>query len=174
MPNEIEDRFLVFVPPSLAGRKPAEIIQGYLTGAKGPTVRIRKIDDTTAFLTIKGKKIGNKAAEFEYPVPVDHADDMLDLCGDMILTKDRYEIIGTDGHIWELDIFTGRHTGLIIAEIELPNEKTKYAKPSWLGPEITQDKRLSNGSLARTEFKDIMKWVADYRPKRKGPAAPSP
>ncbi|MDB5490255.1 MAG: Adenylate cyclase [Micavibrio sp.] len=174
MPKEIEDRYLVFVPPSLSGLTPAKIVQGYLSGVKGPTVRVRKVNDDQGFLTIKGKKTGNSAPEFEYPIPVADAEELLLQCDDVILTKDRYEVTGADGHVWELDIFTGRHAGLGIAEIELPDHKTRYQKPAWLGPEITQDKRLSNSSLARTGVKEIMKWVADYRPKAKGPSGPAP
>lgn len=174
MADEIEDRFLVFVPPSLAGMTPARIVQGYLSGAKGPTIRVRKVNDDRGFITIKGKKIGNKAPEFEYPIPVADARDLLGLCGDAVLNKDRYEITGDDGMVWELDVFTGRLAGLIIAEIELPDKNTKYVKPDWLGPEVTNDKRLSNGSLARADLKEIMKWVGEYRPKLRGPNKPTP
>lgn len=174
MAEEIEDRFLVFTPPSVAGMTPKTIIQGYLSGRKGATVRLRKVDDDKGFITIKGKKTGNKAPEYEYPIPISDAVELLDMCENVILTKNRYEIIGEDGMKWELDIFTGRHAGLIIAEIELPDKMAQYRKPDWLGPEITKDKRLSNASLARHDLKEIMKWVDEYPPKKQGPSRPAP
>ncbi len=175
MADEIEDRFLVFNLPPLAGLVPEKILQGYLNqGGKGPTVRVRTVDDQYGFLTVKGKKSAGAGPEFEYPIPVEDAREMLLLCGPLILTKDRYKIPGPDGRVWELDIFTGRHAGLVIAEIELDYVGQPYTKVSWAGPDITDDKRLRNSALARTDMADIMKVVASYKPGAAALKPPSP
>jgi CYTH domain-containing protein len=167
MALEIEVRFLIFQPPKLPGA-PHAIAQGYLSDDPEKTVRIRQVDGDTAYLTIKGAKIGNAAPEFEYEIPHEDSASLMKLCGDKSLTKDRYKIPGPDGNEWELDIFTGRHAGLMIAELELPGERAHFEKPGWLGPEITTDPRFSNASLANTPMEEIRQWIAEYKP-----AAPS-
>jgi len=163
MAVEIEDRYLVFTPPPLAGLVPKKIVQGYLSTKKGPTVRVRTVDDVDAYITIKGKKLGSMAPEYEYPIPIQDARELLIICGPVFLTKDRYELPGPDGRIWELDVFTGRHAGLMIAELELNYTGQAYTRPWWLGPEVTSDKHMGNGSLARSDMNDIQVWVNSYR-----------
>jgi CYTH domain-containing protein len=153
MAIETEVRFLVKTPPLLDGIFPERITQGYLSTDPARTVRIRQRGDA-GFITIKGLKVGASAPEFEYAIPPADLPGLLALCGEDILTKDRYKIPGPDGHLWELDIFTGRHAGLMIAELELPAEDTPYIKPDWVGAEITTDARYSNGALACRVSKD--------------------
>lgn len=126
------------------------------------TVRIRKMDND-GFLTIKGKKVGLSAPEFEYSLPVNDLAALFGLCGKRILTKDRYTMPGPDGKDWELDVFTGRHTGLIIAELELPKITTPYIKTGWAGPDITAERDLSNASLAKLPMTEIMTIVSKYK-----------
>ena len=38
--------------------------------------------------------------------------------------------------------------GLVLAEIELQSESQAFARPEWLGDEVTQDSRYFNSSLA--------------------------
>lgn len=175
MAEEIEDRFLVFNLPSLAGLKPQKILQGYLhQGGKGATVRVRTIDDQMGLLTVKGKRQAGARAEFEYPVPVQDARDMLRLCGPATLSKDRYLLPGPDGRTWELDIFTGRHAGLVIAEIELDYAGQPYAKVPWAGPDISDDGRLGNAAIARSNMPDILKAMAVYKSQAGGLKPVSP
>ena len=47
-----------------------------------------------------------------------------------------------------MDEFSGTNAGLVLAEIELPDEETAFQLPSWLGAEITHDGRYSNARLA--------------------------
>ena len=126
------------------------------------TIRIRKMDNM-AFLTIKGKKVGAVAPEFEYSLPPADLPALFALCGKRVLTKDRYALPGPDGKIWELDIFTGRHDGLVIAELEILDEATPYMRPAWIGPDITADRDLSNSTLAKESMTKIMSRVAVYK-----------
>jgi adenylate cyclase len=142
--------------------KPEAIAQGYLCTDPHRVVRIRRKDDQ-GFLTIKGRKTGNTTPEFEYPVPAQDVPELLAMCGADVLTKERFKVPGPDGKIWEVDIFTGRHADLMIAELELPAETAPYQKPAWLGAEITHDSRFSNASLVRADMKDVRSWLAEYK-----------
>ena len=54
---------------------------------------------------------------------------------------------------FEVDEFRGENEGLVMAEIELGSEDETFERPSWLGEEVTGDKRFYNSFLARNPFK---------------------
>ena len=90
MPVEIERKFLVLGD----GWREAQGVyfcQGYLNRDKERTVRVR-VASKQAFITIKGLTIGASRAEFEYEIPVDHAEQMLKLCDDTLIEKIRYAV----------------------------------------------------------------------------------
>ncbi|MEX0739479.1 MAG: CYTH domain-containing protein [Pseudohongiella sp.] len=127
--------------------------QGYLCPGTGITVRVR-IAGEQAFVTIKGPTHGYSRAEYEYPVPLQDAEEMLSsLCQQPLIEKIRYRI-GYARHIWEVDVFQGANSGLILAEIELPSEDTRFDLPPWLGREVSGDPRYFNSALARTPQPD--------------------
>ena len=96
----------------------ARYCQGYIPTANGTTVRLRIIGDR-GYMTIKSKTIGHTRAEFEYPIPVQDAQEMLDsLCLKPLIDKYRYKV-KVDNLTWEIDEFLGENEGLIIAEVEL-------------------------------------------------------
>ncbi len=144
MPKEIEHKFLVrrrHLPKLAAGKS---LIQGYLSTR--PTVRVRIVSNaegSTAYLTIKGPG-GISRDEFEYEIPVEHAREMLALCGALVVEKTRYEMDG-----WEIDEFQGRHHGLWLAEYEMDSIDEKLPPlPEWIGTEVTGDPNYTNGCLA--------------------------
>ena len=150
---EIERKFLVRNDTwrKLARDKGVSIRQGYLSIAQKATVRVRRIGDH-AFLTIKSKVSGVRRSEFEYPLPVADADQMLDqLCRKPIIDKVRYRI-PTGALHWEIDDFFGQNAGLVIAEIELKSEGDEFERPSWLGREVTGMKRFYNSSLTQHPY----------------------
>ncbi len=111
-------------------------------------VRIR---GELAFLTLKSPKVGLGRDEFEYPIPLADAAFMLEHhCAGRIVRKTRY-LVDHASHVFEIDVFEGHHTGLIVAEVELPHEQAALCLPEWIGPEITQDTRYSNFTLAMVE-----------------------
>ncbi len=147
MPIEIERKFLVSgdgwrdcIEMSLPIR------QGYLARGDSVTTRVRTKGDR-AFLTIKGATPGRARAEFEYEIPVADALAMLDLCGGKVLEKVRHVVVHA-GKTWEVDEFSGRLSGLIVAEIELHAEDEAFAAPGWLGREVTDDIAYANEQLA--------------------------
>ncbi len=130
------------------------IKQGYLNSDKNRTVRIRIADDT-AFITIKGTSNTSGTTRFEWEKEIDknEAEQLLLLCEPSIIDKTRY-LVQKEQHTYEVDVFFGDNKGLQIAEIELTSEDENFEKPTWLGKEVTGDKKYYNSSLSKTPFKD--------------------
>ena len=85
--------------------------------------------------------------EFEYPVPLGDALQMMVLCGDRVIEKRRH-MLTVGGKLWSIDVFAGRHAGLVIAEIELGSEDEAFERPGWLGTEVTGNPQFLNSNLA--------------------------
>lgn len=127
--------------------------QGYLSRTPERTVRVRVADDR-GWLTVKGLTRGLSRTEFEYEIPVDEAQQMLDqLCEQPIIEKWRYRV-EFKGHLWEIDEFRGDNAGLIVAEVELTSEDEEFFRPHWLGREVTDDHRYFNSNLIEHPFKE--------------------
>ena len=125
--------------------------QGYISTDKARTIRIRIAGDS-AFLTIKSTNRGCTRQEFEYPIPLADAAEMLDtLCLPGIIEKKRY-IYRYEGHTWEIDEFLGDNAGLVVAEIELKSESELFQLPPFIGSEVTGDPRYYNSSLSVTPY----------------------
>ena len=112
------------------------------------TVRLRK-SHSSYVLTLKGKRVGSAAAEFEWPISQESAQSILEGTNYPLVEKKRYLWEGTDDHVWEVDEFEGDLAGLIIAEVELETEDEAVVIPSWTGIELTFLRGWSNASLAR-------------------------
>lgn len=116
------------------------------------TIRIRIIEDE-AFITIKSSTIGITRSEFEYSVPVEDAKEMMKLANNVVEKIRHY--VPVENYTFEIDEFLGDNAGLVVAEIELPNENTHFHKPEWLGEEVSHDNKYFNSSLAENPYK---KW----------------
>lgn len=146
---EIERKFLV----SGAGWRlgvPTRMRQGYLSRDKHRTVRVR-VAGELAFLTVKGISTGALRSEFEYPIPVQDAHEMLALCEGPLIEKTRF-VIAYNGTTWEVDAFAGENAGLVVAEVELTHEDQAFDKPDWVGDEVTHDPRYFNANLAALPY----------------------
>ena len=151
MPHEIERKFRVISDAWRAGARPVLYRQGYLHNEPGHVVRVRVVEQT-AFLTVKGRNDGITRLEFEYPIPLADANHMLDaFCSGEILEKYRYQLDYGD-LTWEVDEFLGRNHGLVVAELELPDASTPFARPAWLGEEVSDDPRFYNNNLLTHPF----------------------
>ena len=125
--------------------------QGYISSDYQKIVRIRTAGEK-AFLTIKSKSDGIKRMEYEYEIPFADGHELLEtLCEPPIVEKTRTKI-EWKGFLWEVDEFSGLNTGLVVAEIELPDENTIFEKPDWIGREVSEDKRYSNSNLIKMPF----------------------
>ena len=122
------------------------ISQGYLTQNEGKSsVRVRLSGDT-ANLNIKSRELAIRRQEYEYPVPVEDAQMMLDKLCVGVIDKIRHHV-EFQGHTWEIDEFKGDNKGLIVAEIELESEESDFPHPDWLGEEVSHDPRYYNVNL---------------------------
>ena len=146
---EIERKFLV---SSDAWKADADggtpLSQGYLSNDPDRVVRVR-IAGEQGTLTIKGR--GDDPVvrpEFEHSVPLADARALLAMCP-TALTKRRHRAAAGETLTWEIDVFEGRHLGLVLAEIELPSPETRFDRPAWLGPEVTDDPRYTNAAIAQ-------------------------
>ena len=145
---EIERKFLVKDDAWRGLGAPLFMRQGYLSTPPERVVRVR-VAGERAWLTIKGVNFGASRLEFEYPIPVEDAKEMLDLdgfCVRPILEKNRTRIPIGDV-VWEVDEFFGENLGLVIAEVELRSPDQYIALPEWIGEEVTGDARYFNSSL---------------------------
>ncbi len=151
---EIERKFLVkntgWQDESDAGQ---ELVQGYMVGGVKSSVRVR-IEGDRAFLNIKSATLGVTRMEYEYPIPVSDAREMLvNLCDKPLIEKNRY-LVHKNGLVWEIDVFKGDNAGLVVAEVELQSQDQTFEKPEWLGEEVSHDPRYYNVNLTKHPFKD--------------------
>ncbi|BEV72770.1 MULTISPECIES: CYTH domain-containing protein [unclassified Paludibacterium] len=146
MGMEIERRFLVTGDAWRELGEPVVYRQGYLSVDPARTVRVRVVGKQ-AWLTLKAKVTDTSRHEFEYEIPLADALTMLDTMCPMLIDKRRTRVMH-GGMLWEVDEFDGANAGLILAEIELPDEQTPFERPDWLGAEVTADGRFTNAWLS--------------------------
>ena len=154
MAQEIERKFLVVGDFKPEVFRSLRISQGYLSSSPGRTVRVRVRDDA-GFITIKGPSFDGGLSRFEWEkeIPAGEAEELLGLAEPVVIDKTRHLVHNTDGiHTWEVDEFHGANSGLIIAEIELGAPDEAFDRPSWLGPEVTGDRRYYNSYLSHHPF----------------------
>jgi adenylate cyclase len=149
MPVEIERKFLVRSDDWRGDAGPGQrFCQGHLAKDGQASVRVRRASDK-AYLTVKGSRSGITRAEFEYEIPVEHAEEMLEtLCVRPLLEKTRYCVVH-DGLTWEVDVFSGPADGLVVAEIELSAADQPVSMPGWVGPEVTDDPRYRSSAIVK-------------------------
>ncbi|HEY3370433.1 MAG TPA: CYTH domain-containing protein [Prolixibacteraceae bacterium] len=152
MAFEIERKFLVDTSKWAPADQGTRLTQAYLGLFPAPTVRIR-ISGDQAFLTIKGRSETISHPEFEYQVPVKDAMEMLQLAVSEPVEKTRYKI-WHEGLLWEVDVFSGKNEGLVMAEIELESVNQEFSAPDWLLEEVSADGRYYNSYLSEHPFQE--------------------
>lgn len=145
---EIERKFLV-VNESYKelATSSTRIKQGYICSDRGRTVRVR-IRGHQAFLTIKGPSFDNGLSryEFEKEITLDEAEHLFRLCGPGVIDKTRY-LVPVGNHVFEVDEFYGDNEGLVVAEVELSSVDEVFERPTFIGIEVTGDRRYYNSML---------------------------
>jgi adenylate cyclase len=148
--QEIERKFLVRDDSfKLEASRFHHIIQAYLSRDKARTVRVR-IKDASGFITIKGNSNASGTTRFEWEkeILLNDAQSLIDIALPGVIEKVRYIIPAENNLFWEVDEFLGENEGLLLAEIELPSENTTFAKPDWLGDEVTGQPEYYNAALS--------------------------
>ena len=146
---EIEKKFLLRNLP-LGITKGTKILQGYLS-VGNPEVRVRA-KGGKFFLT---RKVGEGFVreEEEYEISEEVFEILWSLTEHARIEKIRYEIIGEDGLLWEIDEFqTPLTEGLFTAEVELQDEAVVPEIPPSIAEvierDVTLDEMYKNKNLA--------------------------
>ena len=154
MGTEIERKFLV-VDDSWrdAVVRSTRYRQGYLSRAANASVRVRT-DGESARLNVKSTRDGIHRSEFEYPIPLADAEEMLDrLALAPLIVKTRH-LVDFRGRRWEVDVFEAENAGLVLAEIELESADADVVLPPWVGTEVSADPRYYNTSLSAHPYSE--------------------
>lgn len=148
---EIERKFMVTGDSWRAGASGTFYRQGYLCLDTARTVRVR-LAGSRGFLTVKGASSGCSRSEYEYPLPVADAAQMLDeLCLKPLIEKERYKVVYA-GMTWDIDVFSDVNAGLVLAEVELEDPQQQIELPPWAGREVTSDPRYFNAYLVQYPY----------------------
>jgi len=151
MAKEIERKFLVHPRKWSDLGAGLAIRQGYLCATKSSSVRVRTYGDR-AYVTIKGSTSGITRDEYEYKIPLAHANEIMDhLCEHPPIEKTRYRIL-FKGHTFEVDEFGGANRGLTVAEVELKDAREAVELPDWIDREVSGDPRYYNSNLSTKPF----------------------
>lgn len=158
---EIERKYLVHkLPEDIDQYEHYEIEQAYL--CTSPTLRIRRMGDAY-ILTVKERIMnGNSSAihnrEEEFSLNAQSYQRLLAKCDSGRVGKTRYRIdlralTGNDAYAGltaELDVFHGRHEGLILVEVEFPDTvaANSFVPPDWFGEDVSSDPCYRNSFLA--------------------------
>ena len=149
MHREIERKFLIReLPEQLAEFPHAEISQGYLVSLDdGLQVRLRKSNESYSLTYKRG--VGNVREEREVELTPAQFDALWPATEGKRLEKTRYDI-PLGNRVVEIDVYGGRHNGLVVAEVEFDDEESakNFQPPDWLGDDVTGDPRYSNQLLA--------------------------
>lgn len=152
MAKEVERKFLV---KDVAWRDAVEdsiaIVQFYLAISSERSIRLRISNGKSAKLTLKFGSDLKQRDEFEYPVPLADAHEMLGFAIGTVIRKTRHHV-RHENYLYEVDVFNGELDGLVVAELETTDKVADALLPPWLGEEVTGELRYSNASLALNGF----------------------
>ncbi len=138
--------------------------QGYLTNQKNVSIRVRIDHEGRAHLNIKSYTLGISRQEYEYDIPREDAEEILEtLALKPLIDKTRY-LVRHGEHVWEIDEFRGDNAGLIVAEVELGREDEDFALPPWAGKEVSDDPRYLNSCLIQHPYCD---WPEVVRSRKR-------
>ena len=152
---EIERKFLIRSLPTDLDRYPHHrISQAYL--CTSPVIRIRREDDS-CYLTVKGEGMLSRE-ECNLPMERGTYDHLLTKAEGTIIEKTRYLIPLPGNLTLELDVFAGVWEGLVIAEVEFPDEEKarQFNPPDFLDEDVTFDVRYHNSWLSHHTPEDTL------------------
>lgn len=166
MPLEIERKWLIAtdkLPFSLEGAEHHHIVQSYLSFS--PQVRLRAIDDARFIMTIKGKSKETDSPlvreEREFELTRETYLELRAKTEGRTIAKTRYVVpescenaqASDDARVFEIDVFEGDFSGLVMAEMEFASieEAESYPVPSWAVLDVSEDMRYRNVAMAQSD-----------------------
>lgn len=151
---EIEKKFLLKNDDWKKEADEGELFrQGYMSGSNRSSIRIR-VAGNKANINIKSATLGVTRKEYEYEIPVEDANEMLDSMCERPFIEKRRHFIQRGSHTWEIDVFEGDNEGLIVAEIELSDPEEPFDIPCWIGDDVSEDPKYYNVCLVNHPYKD--------------------
>lgn len=147
---EIERKYLIEeknLPTDLDSYDSHLIEQGYL--CRNPVVRIRR-QDNDYILTYKSSGLMTRE-EYNLPLNAEAYTHLKEKIDGKLVSKRRY-LIPIENHLTiELDVFYEPCKGLLLAEVEFPDEESanSFCPPVWFGKDVTFDGRYHNSALSR-------------------------
>ena len=166
---EIEKKYLIKkLPDTLNDNKRYVIEQAYLSDA--PVVRVRKRispEKCEYFMTVKStgmfarEEVESDISEKTYNVFLQEAKGN-------VITKERYILPLEKGLKAELDVFKGVFEGVIMVEVEFPDEEAakKFTPPDFFSDEVTFDKRFHNSNMSKMSIDDINELICFVKTKQ--------
>jgi len=150
MNQEIERKFLLKeMPPGFDPSAGDPIEQGYLAvEPNGNQVRLRKKGETASLTVKHGEGLVRAEHEIEL-TPAQYAE-LWPLTAGRRLTKRRCEIFHA-GRTLEIDVYGGKNSGLVVAEVEFESAEAAraFVPPEWFAGDISERPEYSNRNLAR-------------------------
>ena len=146
MSQEIERKFLVTGEYKSRAYEQSRIVQGYISSARGRTVRVRIRNGKGA-----SDASGLSLYEWEKEIALNEAEELMKLCEPGVIDKTRY-LVRSGRHTFEVDEFYGENEGLVVAEVELTSEDEAFEKPDFIGREVTGDVRYYNSQLMKHPY----------------------
>ena len=146
---EIERKYLIEeknLPANLESYKSHLIEQAYL--CRNPVIRIRRQDEQY-ILTYKSKGLMTRE-EYNLPLNAEAYEHLKEKADGKLISKRRYLLPLENGLTIELDVFYEPTPGLLLAEVEFPDEETanRFTPPEWFGTDVTFDGRYHNSYLS--------------------------
>ena len=149
-PREIERKFLLKqLPPNLRHFHSHTIEQGYLAvKTDGTQIRLRKAGRRHSLTVKRGRGLSRQ--EIEIDLTRDQFEELWPATAGCRLTKTRYDV-PFGKHMIEIDVYSGRNAGLVVAEVEFDDERecARFQPPDWFAAEVSGKSRYSNVRLAR-------------------------
>jgi adenylate cyclase len=143
---EIERKFLVKGDEYRKLGTPTRIAQGYLGDSIDRVVRVRTAGEE-GYITVKGINTGITRLEYEYSIPLEDANEMLErLCLKPLIVKTRW-VVRHAGSLWQVDEYHEPRSDLVVAEIELSRVDETFELPSWIGEEVSGNPAYYNHTM---------------------------
>jgi adenylate cyclase len=143
---EIERKFLVIGDDWRKLGTPLRLAQGYLGDSSERVVRVRTAGEQ-GFITVKGLNTGITRLEYEYSIPLQDANEMLErLCLKPLIVKTRWTLRHA-GSLWQVDEYHEPRNDLVLAEIELATVDEAFELPAWIGEEVSGNPAYYNHTM---------------------------